>query len=207
MRRLGTVGVLLVAISSFLAFQAMCRPFFLCIERTCEIGGGLKTSLVACVAPEPTETGPSDANGNNCAPHGCRGRGSPSGPRGMDDLDDMDCGGQPAAAKGPGSCAPEVDFASTQSCCESEGLPARRGKCPHRVMSCIYCIPARFIWEPAPLNAVRQSDGVNHPAILATVALTEADRVSRLAHAHSPPGIPPAETGFDRRIAICSFLL
>ena len=188
MRRLATVGVVLVAISSFLALQAMCRPFFICIERTCEIGGKQTTSLGACVAQAPKETG------------GC-------GRCAKTQRGDLGCEAQPSETESRRPCIPDFDFSSTKTCRDSKDLPKPGGTCPNRVMSCVYCIPARFVWEPAPVVTNRSWMRADVPVRTATIAMGNADRERRLLHAHSPPTLQPALTGSERRVELCSFLL
>ncbi|MBI5866866.1 MAG: hypothetical protein HZB43_01010 [candidate division Zixibacteria bacterium] len=98
-------------------------------------------------------------------------------------------------------------LATDMACC-LDGKPSEeRARCPKRVLSCFYCIPARFVWEPPPVHATRDADHANALAIVASAALASADLIRQSTHAHSPPGVRPAIAGTDRRISICSFLL
>jgi hypothetical protein len=188
MRRLATVGVLLVAISSFLAFQATCRPFFICLERTCEIDGKQSTSLGACAAQAPRGNG----RCGRCAE-------TEPGERG--------CEARAPETRSGIPCMPDFDFSSTKTCCDSKDIPEPTGACPKRVLSCVYCIPARFVWEPAPVVTNRSWMKADAPARTATIAMGHADRERRLLHTHSPPALPPALAGSERRVELCSFLL
>jgi len=188
MRRIGTVGILLVAISSFLALQAFCRPYLICITRTCEIGGRQVSSMTSCVGHALEEN-------RRCAK--CA--------KASADARDCESAEPSAACQEP--C--ESDFGTPRStaCCDAGKEPESGSKCPIRAMSCLYCIPAGFVWEPAPLVTNRSRVAADLPAASATIAMDNADRERRLTHSHSPPRLPPTRTGSQLRVALCSFLL
>jgi hypothetical protein len=188
MRRIGTVGILLVAISSFLGLQTFCRPYLICITKACEIGGIKTSSVGACVAHAVEE----NRHCGRCA----------KTPLANPARENAEAN---AACQLP--CKANVDSPTSTACGATGAKPGPGSKCPIRALSCLYCIPARFVWEPAPTVINRSRMAADLPAVIATIAMNNADRERRLTHTHSPPTLQPARAGSQLRVALCSFLL
>lgn len=210
MRRVATVGALLLAISSFLALQSICRPYLVCLMRTCETGETPTVARAAWVAVNPVRpcADVDDEAGNRAVDRPCRGG---------------DFGETPCRSEGEGTeaagchgldgdadfmpCLATGDFSFEEPCCRKGEAPQQGHRCPKKFLSCFFCVPARFVWEPPPVHATRDTDHAHAVALIATTAMNTADLVRQLTHSHSPPGLLPASAGVDRRISICSYLL
>jgi hypothetical protein len=164
-----------------LVLQTSLPLSLLCPDGICAVARtGLLSDPVMLCLTMPVNCGPC-ARSDRCVEDRC------SGPAPAEPVVEACC----AAGSEPGT-------GREQDC---EGLPI----CPLDLANCQICLPGRLSAVLSPLAQI-ETIHPEIPAGLVDYPNPNPSSPELLLSSHSPPGFTPQRSGFERRVALCSFL-